>query len=153
MDITQREISEFGTLSWRRVLSTHETSLFAVTLLHSGQDVVNNNPAVNLLNLPIDNSIEYNPTAIRNVHHVQMMGNIASEHNTHHFKAGFIVDDQNGNETYNIRPASQLALDELAALSPALAPAGTIATNAQGAPITDVNGNPVYNASSNTSPT
>jgi outer membrane cobalamin receptor len=153
MDITQREISEFGTLSWRRELSAHETSLFAVTLLHSGQDVVNNNPAVNLLNLPIDNSIEYNPTAIRNVHHVQIMGNIASSRKTHQFKAGFLLDDQNGNETYNIRPASQLALDALAALSPSLAPAGAVATDARGNPILDADGNPVYNSSSNTSPT
>ncbi|MCW3098613.1 MAG: hypothetical protein JWL77_4231 [Chthonomonadaceae bacterium] len=153
MDITQREVSEFGTLSWRRELSAHETSLFAITLLHSGQDVHNNNPAVDLLNLPVDNSIEYNPTATRNVHHVQIMSSLASNRGAHQLKAGFLLDDQNGNESYNIKPASQLALDELAALSPSLAPTGSIQTDAQGNPVTDVDGNPVYRASSNSSPT
>jgi outer membrane receptor for ferrienterochelin and colicin len=150
-DITQREVSEFGTLSWRRELSARETGLFAITLLHSGQDVHNNNPAVDLLNLPIDNSIEYNPTAIRNVHHVQIMSSLASNRGPHQFKTGFLLDDQNGNESYNLIPASQLALDALAALSPALAPAGSVQTDAQGNPVTDVNGNPVYKASSGAS--
>ncbi len=152
-DITQREVSEFGTLSWRRELSAHETSLFAVTLLHSGQDVHNNNPAVDILNLPVDNSIEYSPTAIRNVHHVQITGSLASSRGAHQLKAGFTLDDQNGNETYNLVPASQLALNALASLSPSLAPAGTVQTDAQGNAVVDVNGNPVYMPSSSTIPT
>lgn len=153
MDITQREISEFGTLSWRRELSARETGLLAITLLHSGQDVHNHNPAVDLLNLPIDNSIEYNPTATRNVHHVQISSSVASNRGPHQLKAGLLLDDQNGNETYHLVPASQLALDALAALSPALAPAGSVQTDAQGSPVTDVNGNPVYKAASSTVPT
>jgi len=153
MDITQREISEFGTLSWRRELSAHDTGLFAVTFLHSGQDIHNHNPAVDLLNLPVDNSIEYNPTAARNVHHVQIMSSVTSTVKAHQFKAGFTVDDQNGSETYNLVPGSQLALDALAALSPGLAPSGVVLTDGQGNAVTDVNGNPVYRANSNTSPT
>jgi outer membrane receptor protein involved in Fe transport len=151
-DITQREVSEFGTLSWRRELSAHETGLFAVTLLHSGQDVHNRNPAVDLLNLPIDNSVEYNPTATRNVHHVQVTGSLTSKAGAHQFKGGFLLDDQNGNESYNLVPASQLALNALAALSPALAPAGTVQTDAQGNPVNDVNGNPVFMPTSGTTP-
>jgi outer membrane receptor protein involved in Fe transport len=152
-DITQREVSEFGTFSWRRELSSHDTGLFAVTLLHSGQDVHNNNPAVDLLNLPVDNSIEYNPTATRNVHHVQITSSLASKIGAHQLKAGIQLDDQNGNETYNLVPASQLALNALAAFSPALAPAGAVQTDAQGNPVTDLNGNPVFTPTAGTVPT
>lgn len=153
MDITQREISEFGTLSWRRELSSHSTGLLAFTFLHSGQDIHNHNPAVDLLNLPVDNSIEYNPTATRNVHHVQITSSVSSTLKAHQLKAGFSLDDQNGSETYNLVPGSQLALDALAAIAPSLAPAGGIQTDSGGNVVTDVNGNPVYKATSNTTPT
>lgn len=152
MDITQREISEFATLSWRRTLSPRDASLLSLTLLHSGQDLNNHNPAVNVLSLPVDNSIEYNPTARRNVHHVQLQGSLTSRQSHHTFKAGLLLDDQYGNESYHIEPASQLALNALAALSPALAPPGSVRMDAQGNPVTDVNGNPVFLPSGN-SPT
>jgi outer membrane receptor protein involved in Fe transport len=143
-DITQREISEFATLSWRHVLSKRETSVLAYTVLHSGQDLHNHNPGVDLQNLPVDNSIEYNPTAIRNVHHSQLTGSITSKQGAHTLKAGLLLDDENGNESYRLVPASQLALNALAALSPALSPPGSVLTDAQGNPVLDVNGNPVY---------
>ncbi len=150
-DITQREVSEFATLAWRRQLGAGATSNLALTLLHSGQDVHNHNPAVDLLNLPVDNSIEYNPTAIRNVHHVQIAGNLASAHGRHQLKAGFVLDDQVGDESYNLVPASQLALNQLAATAPGLAPAGAVLTGPNG-PLLDVNGNPVYRPSSASTP-
>jgi outer membrane receptor protein involved in Fe transport len=115
--------------------------------LHAGQDVSNQNPSVDLLNLPVDNSIEYNPTASRNVHHVQLVGDYAAKPGAHSFKTGFIIDQQSGHESYQIVPASRLALDALAALDPKLAPAG-YTTGA-----TDVDGNPVYVATSSVSPT
>ncbi len=152
-DITQREVSEFATLSWRRQLAPSTSGTFGVTLLHAGQDLHNQNPAVDLLNLPVDNSIEYNPTSTRNIHHVQFNGSLSVKRGSHDFKAGFLADDQNGEETYNLVPGSQLALDELAALSPYLAPTGTVQTDAGGSPVNDVNGNPVYTPTSNTTPT
>src|SRR5580700_5911013 len=152
MDITQREINEFATLQWKRDFDKNDVGQISFTLLHSGQDIHNNNPAVNLLDLPVDNSIEYNPTATRNVHHVQIAGSETARRGTHHFKTGFLLDDQNGTETYQIIPASQLALDELAKLDAALVPTGTVATNAQGAPQIDVNGNPVFTPTSGSSP-
>jgi outer membrane receptor protein involved in Fe transport len=164
MDINQSEVSEFATFSWRRNFGKRVTGLLAVTSLHSGQDVTNNNPGVNLLNLPVDNSIEYNPTAIRNVHHTQFVGSLAAQQGKHALKTGFLVDDQYGNETYQLIPASQLALDQLAVTDPVLAPAGVLTPqlNSSGQPVTDssgnpvyvkdVNGNPVYHATSGTSP-
>lgn len=153
MDIDQREVSEFATLSWRRQLASTASSLLAVTFLHAGQDLHNNNPAVDLLNLPVDNSIEYNPTSTRNVHHIQINGSVDYKRGRHEFKTGVLLDDQYGDESYNLVPASQLALDELAVLSPALAPTGAIRTDASGKAVVDVNGNPVYVANSRTSPT
>ncbi len=153
MDITQREVNEFASLLWKHDFTKRDTGSFAVTVLHSGQDVHNNNPAVNLMDLPVDNSIEYNPTATRNIHDVQMNGSYTSIRGKHQFKTGILVNDENGTETYQIIPASQLALDELANLAPRLAPTGAVSVDANGQPILDVYGNPVFNPNSGSSPT
>jgi outer membrane receptor protein involved in Fe transport len=150
-DITQREVNEFAVLSWRHQMSSKDVGLLGITVLHSGQDVDNHNPAANPLSLPVDSSIEYSPTAHRNVHHVQIVGSVDLPRNQHEIKAGFITDDQSGNETYQLVPGSQLALDELAALDQALAPDGSVLT-ANGSPVLDVDGAPVYKASSSISP-
>ncbi len=152
-DITQREVSEFATLSWKRQIASSTSGLLALTFLHAGQDLHNQNPAVDVLNLPVDNSIEFNPTSTRNIHHLQLTGSLSYKRGQHEFKTGLLWDDQNGDETYNLIPASRLALNELAALSPSLAPSGAVQTDANGNPVLDVNGNPVYVPSSGTTPT
>ncbi len=139
-DINQSETSEFATFNYRRQMAKEESAQVALTVLHSGQDVTNKNPFVDQNNLPVDNSIEYNPTAIRNVHHVQFTGSWEAKRGSHTLKAGFLWDQQSGNESYHIEPASQLALDALAAIAPSLAPPGTT-TGAL-----DINGNPVFTA-------
>lgn len=139
-DINEDERSEFATLNFVRKVSANDNLQLAATVLHSGQEVSNNNPTVDLSNLPVDNSIEFNPTAVRNIHHVQLSGAYSARRGGHRIKVGFLLDGQSGNESYQIIPASQLALDALAAIAPALAPAGT-KTGAL-----DVNGNPVYTA-------
>ncbi|HLY64549.1 MAG TPA: TonB-dependent receptor, partial [Chloroflexota bacterium] len=151
MDIDQREVNEFAIASWRRQLSRTDTGLLSVTLLHSGQDLNNANPAVDVTNLPVDNSIEYSPTVTRNVHQVQATGSITSHRGAHELKTGFLEDEQSGNESYQITPDSQLALDELAALDGKLAPPGAVQT-AGGKPVMDVDGNPVYKASGQQAP-
>ncbi len=139
-DINQDEVSEFATLNYQRRFGTGSTGQLAVTLLHSGSNLYNFNPAVDVLALPVDSSIEYNPTAVRNVHHVQLTGSAEKARKGHTLKAGFLYDAQSGQESYNIIPASQLALDALAAAAPNLAPPGSNTGE------TDVNGNPVYHA-------
>lgn len=146
MDIDQRESNEFATASWRRQINERTVAQLGLVFLHSGQDVTNNNPAVDVTNLPVDASIEFNPTAHRNVHHAQLNGSIATKSGSHSFKAGFLLDKQSGNESYQMTPASQLALDALVATAPNLAPPGHF--NGE----TDVNGNPVYLADSNSTP-
>lgn len=150
MDINQREVSEFATLQFQHRSRSGDQAQFAVTALHSGQTVDNNNPAIDattLMTQHIDNSIEYNPNATRNVHHLQAEGSYSATRGSHKIKAGFLWDAQVGNESYNIQAASQLALDELYNLAPNLCPTGKL-TGAK-----DVNGNPVYIATSNVYPT
>jgi len=139
-DIGVKDITEFLTFNYTRKVSKNDNAQLAMTVLHSGQDVTNNNPAVDISNLPVDSSIEFNPTANRNVHHFQLSGNYEAHRGAHRIKGGFLFDGQNGDESYQIVPASQLALDALAAIAPALAPPGS----ASGA--LDINGNPVYTA-------
>jgi hypothetical protein len=155
MDINQKEANEFGVLNYQRRIAENQQAQLALTLLHGGQDLTNNNPTVDPANLPVDSSIEYNPTAHRNVHHVQLTGNYDvkagkpdAKAGAHDVKVGFLADSQEGNESYQIVPASQLALDELAALDPALAPAGH--SNPKDL---DVYGNPIYTATSSVTPT
>jgi outer membrane receptor protein involved in Fe transport len=140
-DINEDDITEFATLSYSRKVSGRDNAQLALTLLHSGQDVTNGNPAVDKFNLPVDNSIEFNPNAFRNIHHVQLSGNYSSRRGSHRIKTGFLLDAQSGNENYRIEPASQLALDAIASIAPSLAPPG----HTTGA--TDINGNPVFVAS------
>jgi len=160
MDINSSEENEFATLSWRRQLDSHTSSQFSLTSLHSGDSVTNGNPTngnptYSQENLSIyhpDDSIEYSPTVTRNAHHLQGTGAVTSHLGDHEVKAGFLIDRETGNESYNVASNSQLALDELAALDPMLAPAGSI-QKVKGKAVLDVNGNPLYIPSSNVIPT
>ena len=145
--ISQNEVNEFATLTWKHALSPRTDAQFSGVVLHSGQDVFNSNPAIDLSALPIDNSVEYNPTAKRSVYHYQLSGDLTARRGAHQVKAGVLSDQQKGDESYRITPASQLALDELAALGPNLSPAGAARQDAGGAPVNDINGNPVYDLS------
>lgn len=152
MDIDVSEMNEFAILNWRHQINAATSAQVALTGLHSGQEVTNTNPAVDVLNLPIDNSIEYNPDATRNAHHLQLNGSISSQKGSHSLKMGFLVDRETGHESYQITPASQLALDALADLDPTLVPAGAAETDAAGNPVLDVNGHPVYKPTSSVVP-
>lgn len=143
-DINQDEITEFATLNYQRKVSRTDNAQIALTLLHSGQDVTNHNPSIDPNNLPVDNSIEYNPQAFRNVHHVQASASYGSRKGPHDIKGGFLLDFQTGNETYHIDSASQLALDALAAIAPNLAPPGHATSQM------DINGYPVFTATGST---
>ncbi|HLK13443.1 MAG TPA: TonB-dependent receptor, partial [Fimbriimonadaceae bacterium] len=139
-DINQDEVSEFAVLDYHRSLGRDVVGQFAVTLLHAGSSLWNNNPAVDVTNLPADSSIEYNPTVTRNVHHTQFNGTLEVRRGRHDLKFGGLYDAESGQESYQIIPASQLALDELFALDPALAPPGAM-TGQQ-----DIDGKGVFKA-------
>ena len=72
--------------------------------------------------LPIDSSLEFNPTIIRNYHHAQVQGSLTAARHRHTYKAGLLYDNQEGDESYQITPGSQLALNALAVFTPNLAP-------------------------------
>lgn len=146
-DIDQSEVSEFGVLAWNHRMGLRDSASLALTGLHSGQNLTNRNPAVDILNLPVDSPIEYDPTVSRNVHHVQLVGSVSAKRNAHALKFGFLYDKQSGAESYNLIPGSQLALDALANLAPNLVPAGSSGST------NDVNGNPIYTPTSGVSPT
>ncbi len=146
MAISQNEVNEFATLSYRRTLSQKASLQMAGVLLHSGQNLRNSSPGVDLQNLPVDSSIEYNPTVERNVHHTQFNASLTVRQSKHEFKFGGLLDSQTGDEAYRVEPGSRLALNEIAALAPLLAPSGNNETDASGADVLDVNGNPLFTA-------
>lgn len=133
-----RDVNDFGVLSWRHDLNPHLNSLLSFALVHSGQSILNNNSAVPLGSLPLDQSIEYNPDIVRNYHHEQGQGSLTWTAGAHTVKGGLLYDGEEGDESYNISPQSTFALDFLELVDPILAPAAT-ATNQ-----TDANGNTVY---------
>ncbi len=160
----QQDHNEFGVLTWRKEISSQWTSLLSFALTHAGIDTTNLNPQVGSLfynmadpgsggSLPTDNSIEYNPTIHRNEHDAEITGSATSSQSAHTFKSGFVFDQQNGEENYQLIPQSQMAMDFLANQAitfgqPSLLPAG----HYTGA--TDVYGDPVYLANAGaTSPT
>ena len=148
-DINQRDTNDFGVLNFRHTFDNRLSGLVSLGLTHSGQEIKNNNPLVNQANLPGDASIEFNPTIIRNNHHVQAQGSLTYSVAKHTFKGGLLSDDQEGDETYQLIPGSQLALNALAANASNLAPAGTLQVDSSGNPVLDVNNNQVYLAEPN----
>ncbi len=115
-DIWQRDANEFAVLGWRHAFDPTLTGFLSIGVVHTGLDVLNANPAVDLNNLPADNSIEFNPTIRRNAHALQIQGNLTKAKGAHTMKAGFGFDSQSGNESYQLIPASQLAADDLASI-------------------------------------
>lgn len=153
-DIYQRDQNEFGALNWRHTFSDKMSGLLSVGVTHAGLDIFNSNPAVDLNNLPADNSIEFNPTIRRHAHNVQVQGNLTLNQGKHTFKAGLLTDEQESNESYNLIPASQLAADALAVVDARLLPPGSVLLDNMGNRVTDSLGNPVYQLAPNgTSPT
>ncbi len=148
-DINQRDTNDFGVLNYRHTFDNRLSGLVSLGLTHSGQEIKNNNPAVNPSKLPGDASIEFNPTIIRNNHHVQTQGSLTYTLAKHTFKGGLLSDDQEGDETYQLIPGSQLALNALAANASNLAPLGTAQVDASGNPVLDSVGNQVYLADPN----
>ena len=112
-DDYQNDHNEFGVLNYLRTIDSHTQARLSFGLTHNGLDILNNNPAINLSNLPQDNSIEFNPTIIRNSRDAQGEGSITSTVGNHTLKAGFSVDRQTGLESYQLTPASILALNYL----------------------------------------
>jgi len=147
MDINQWEVSEFATLNWQHHDNANSETQIAVTALHSAQEVTNNNPSVNVMSLPVDSAIEYNPTATRNIHQAQIVASHSVHVRAHRLKFGFVFDADSGKESYQVVPASGLALDALAALDAGLAPTGTKSTQL------DVDGYPVFTPTSSVTPT
>jgi len=157
-DDYQRDVNDLGLLNWRHTLSTQLTSLVSVSMVHSGQSILNGNSALAqssasaLANgtLPVDSSIEYLPNIVRNYHHEQAQGSLTYNSSQHTVKGGILYDNEEGDESYTLIPGSQLALDAIATLNPTLAPSGSFAKNGA----TDVNGYGVYTANPGaTSPT
>jgi len=160
-DIYQVDNNSFGLMNYRHEFNPTTTGLMSVSTSASSLQLKNNSPAINLQSFnpdgtlsTIDNSIEYNPNMSRSYQQNQIQGSVTESRVGHTFKEGFVFDDQTGNESYQFVPQSQLALDELYATDPNLAPAGKVDTNAQGKPVLDVLNNPVFlmNPGQTTSP-
>jgi len=112
-DDYQNDHNEFGVLNFLRTVDSHTQMRLSLGLTHNGLDILNNNPSINLAALPQDNSIEFNPTIIRNSRDAQAEGSITSSLGAHSFKAGFSIDKQTGLESYQLTPASIAALNFL----------------------------------------
>ncbi len=112
-DVFQRDRNEFGVLNYFRQLDPHSEMRLSFGLIHSGLDVLNHNPSIDLANLPPDNSIEFNPNVIRNSRDAQFQGSWTRNQGKHTFKAGFTADRETSADSYSLNPASQLALNTL----------------------------------------
>ena len=142
--------NEFADLNWRHDLPTaRQAGCCPSGVTHAGLDILNHNPSINLNDLPADNSIEFNPTVTRHSHSFQVQGSVTNTHGKHIFKAGMLDDEQQENESYNLVPASQFAVNALFAADPRLLPAGTALTDASGNPILDALGDPEYQLAGN----
>lgn len=136
-DVNQRDANTFGVLNWRHNFSDTLFSMFSFGSTHTGQYLTNHNPAVNIFALPANGSVEFNPTLFRDGYQSEVQGSLTKISGAHTYKFGFVDNEQSGKESYQFIPASQIALDQLAAIDPILAPAGSFTggTDAYGSPI------------------
>ena len=121
-DIKQDDKYNFGVLSWRRNVSDSVSTLLSFGLIHTGLDVTNKNPGVNLNNLPQSSTIDFSPTVSRNSRNVQFQGAVSFSHEKHDSKIGFVYDKQSGSESYQLVPNSLDALQQLVDVDPRFAP-------------------------------
>lgn len=112
-DIYQTDYNEFGVASY--VHNFGKTGVWTASfgLTHNGLNILNHNPSIDLNNLPPDSSIEYNPTLIRNQRDAQGSTSLKFSQGAHHFEFGLTYDGQEGNDSYQLTPASQAALNNL----------------------------------------
>ena len=154
-DVYQNDENRFGLLNYRHNFDRTLTGLLSLGATSARLDIRNHNPSIDPnavdpatgLLTTIDNSIEYNPTILRKSSQSELSGSLTKSAGTHTYKGGFLLTSQVGDESYQIIPQSQLALDAEAAIQsgggPQLTPAGTYET-AGGSPVLDTLGNPVY---------
>ncbi|BDI29889.1 hypothetical protein CCAX7_19400 [Capsulimonas corticalis] len=150
-DIVQTDTNNFGMVNLRHTFSDTVTGLFGIGGSHSGLNLHNNSPSIdpNSFNpdgtlTQTDNSIEFNPTLNRVYDQTELQGSVTASAKSHTYKAGFELQEQRGNESYQFDPQSQLALDALAGVDGRLAPAGAGEVDGSGNPVLDVLGNQVY---------
>ena len=159
-DVNQRDRNDFGILQYRRTFNDRLTGLLSFGGARSKLDLSNNNPSI-YQSLPADlfasrqdDPVEYSPTINRNGKHGQAEGSLTYALEKHTIKFGLSTDQQRGNESYNLIPGSQAALNALYGAAPDLAPAGTVQLDGNGDPMLDANDNPIYNLTPGaTSPT
>ena len=151
-DIYQHDENSFSNLNYRHDFSHGLTGLFSYGATRSRLDIRNGNPAAPALSaLPVDSSIEYNPTILKRSSDSEFAGSLTQSQGVHTYKAGFLLDKQSGDESYNLQSGSQFALNGLAASDPDLAPAGAVQMDASGNPVLDALGQPVYIANAGAS--
>ncbi len=154
-DVYQNDDNSFGLLNYRHTFTPRLTGLLSLGITHSGLDIFNHNPSIDLSALnpdgtltTTDNSIEFNPTVLRVNTQKELSGSLTRSAGAHTYKAGILLTGQVGDELYQFVPQSQLALDALNAVQsgggPQLAPNGTAQNDAQGNPVLDALGNQVY---------
>ena len=155
-DINQKDDNRFGILQYRHTFSDQLTGLLSFGATRSQLDVTNRNPGVyqdiTTLGQRPDAAIEFSPTVSRKGNNSQVEGSLTYSVQRHSLKAGFLNDQQKGQESYNLIPGSQLALNSLFSNAPQLAGfvdgatnnLGTPQVDAKGAPVLDANGQQVY---------
>ena len=166
-DVYQNDENRFGVFNYRHSFGGSLTGLLSLGATSARLDIRNHNPSIDpnsvdpatgLLNT-IDNSIEYNPTILRKSSQSELSGSLTKSAGTHTYKGGFLLTSQVGDESYQIIPQSQLALDAEAAIQsgggPQLTPSGTYQMDGSGNPVLDTLGNQVYqiNPASTSTPT
>jgi len=143
-DIYQKDRNAFGVVQWRHDFSDKISSLLSFGIDQSKLDTLNNNPAVDLNNLPEDSSIEYNPEVTRDAKHKQVSASVSIEQGAHTIKVGGQYSKETANDSYQLTPASQLAVNALFAADSRLVASGMPVFDAAGEPVVDANGNQVY---------
>ncbi|MBC8101512.1 MAG: TonB-dependent receptor, partial [Cytophagales bacterium] len=129
-DIYQRDNNTFTAFQYRKQFSPSLTGLFSLGYSNSKLDILNDNPeafrnaTVSSATLAEDSSLEFSPTIKREYDQTEFSASLTAVRSRHTFKFGGLYSDQSGDESYQLIPGSQAALNALFATDPRLAPQG-----------------------------
>jgi outer membrane receptor protein involved in Fe transport len=122
IDVHNRADNNFGLLSWRRNENPNTDWMLSFGAANVGLDQGHDSPGIDLMNLPLNSSQEYNPNIGRTNRSWQSQGHYRRKTGKHDVKFGYFIEESDGRESYQLIPGSVIALDVLMLIDPRLAP-------------------------------
>ncbi len=115
-DIYQKDVNSFGALQYRKATPNGLNALLQVGFGKTRQAVLNNTRTdlFDLRALPSDDGVEFRPTVVNDYDQTQAQGDFSLRKGKHTLRFGGLYANLRGEESHQLIPGSQTALNALA---------------------------------------